>query len=398
MTLQRRVTILGATGSVGCSTLDVIAEANAAKPNNPPFAVEALVCGKDIEALAKAAIAHRAKLAVVADESRGPALQSALAGTGIETASGRAAVIEAAQRPADFVMAAIVGAAGLAPTLAAARTGAAIGLANKECLVSAGAVFLDAARSAGAKLFPVDSEHNAIFQVFSRKDDVEKLILTASGGPFRAMTLDAMRSATVEQALNHPNWSMGAKITIDSATLMNKGLELIEAALLFDMPESAIDIVVHPQSIIHSLVAYRDGSVLAQLGAPDMRIPIANVLGWPDRLALKTPRLDLAALTRLDFEEPDLTRFPALSLARQALRTGGCAPTVLNAANEVAVSYFLDRNLGFLDIAAIVSETLEEHARSAPVSASSVPGNLDDVMEVDAQAREIAARFVHRRH
>jgi len=373
---RRGVTILGSTGSIGRNTVELIEAA----PDL--YRVEALVANGSTELLADQARRLRAGLAVVADESRLPDLRERLAGSGIETAGGAAAVVEAAARPADWVMAAIVGAAGLAPTLAAARRGAVVALANKECLVCAGQLMMAEVAAHGATLLPVDSEHSAIFQVFEtdQRDQVEKIILTASGGPFRRSSLDEMAAVTPEQAVAHPNWSMGAKISVDSASMMNKGLELIEAHHLFSMPEERIDIVVHPQSVIHSLVAYGDGSVLAQLGSPDMRTPIAYALGWPRRIRAPSPRLDLAAIGTLTFESPDPVRFPALRLARRALQTGGAAPTVLNAANEVAVQAFLSRTLSFLGIARLVEATLDA------MGAMTI-GNLDDVMAADAWAR-----------
>jgi 1-deoxy-D-xylulose-5-phosphate reductoisomerase len=373
---RRGVTILGSTGSIGRNTVELIEAA----PDL--YRVEALVANSSTELLADQARRLRAGLAVVADESRLPDLRERLAGSGIETAGGAAAVVEAAARPADWVMAAIVGAAGLAPTLAAARRGAVVALANKECLVCAGQLMMAEVAAHGATLLPVDSEHSAIFQVFEtdQRDQVEKIILTASGGPFRRSSLDEMAAVTPEQAVAHPNWSMGAKISVDSASMMNKGLELIEAHHLFSMTEERIDIVVHPQSVIHSLVAYGDGSVLAQLGSPDMRTPIAYALGWPRRIRAPSPRLDLAAIGTLTFESPDPVRFPALRLARRALQTGGAAPTVLNAANEVAVQAFLSRTLSFLGIARLVEATLDA------MGAMTI-GNLDDVMAADAWAR-----------
>jgi 1-deoxy-D-xylulose-5-phosphate reductoisomerase len=316
-------------------------------------------------------------------------LKEALAGTGIEAAAGRAAVIEAATRPADWVMASIVGAAGLEPTLAAVRRGAMIGLANKETLVCAGDLMMAEVARHGAVMLPVDSEHSAIFQVFdpAQIDAVEKIILTASGGPFRTRSYEEMRSMTPEQAVAHPNWSMGAKISVDSASMMNKGLELIEAHHLFRLPETQIDILVHPQSIIHSMVAYRDGSVLAQLGSPDMRTPIAYALGWPKRIAAPADRLDFAKMRDLTFESPDPVRFPALRLAREALRTGGQAPTILNAANEIAVAAFLDRKIAFTDIAAVVESVLSEMGTRALSS-------IADVLETDLSARQVAQRQV----
>jgi len=381
-TTPRTVTILGSTGSVGCSTIDLI------RRDPSAFAVEALTANRDVEKLAAQAVELGARFVAIGDDSRYAALKERLAGTGIEVAAGAQGVVEAAARSADWVMAAIVGAAGLAPTLAAIRRGAVVALANKEVLVCAGDLVTAEVRRSGATLLPVDSEHNAIFQVFDfdRIDAVEKIILTASGGPFRSLERQAMSGMTPAQAVKHPNWSMGAKISVDSATMMNKGLELIEAKHLFGLPESRIDIVVHPQSVIHSLVAYIDGSVLAQLGSPDMRTPIAYTLAWPRRMASPSPRLDLAAIAQLTFEAPDPVRFPALRLAREALIAGGSAPTVLNAANEVAVQAFLDQQIGFLDIAAIVEESLAEIA-VAPID------SLDDVHNFDKRARDSAARL-----
>jgi len=375
----RRVSILGSTGSIGCNTIDLISRDPGA------YQIEALTANVNVDVLAKQAKTTNARLAVVADESRYSDLKQALAGTGIETAAGERAVVEAASRPADWVMAGIVGAAGLLPTLTAVRRGAVIALANKECLVCAGALVLAEIERSGATLLPVDSEHNAIFQVFdfAQREAVEKIILTASGGPFWRTPHEIMARATPEEAVAHPNWNMGAKISVDSATMMNKGLELIEAFHLFKLPEDRIDVLVHPQSIIHSLVAYVDGSVLAQLGSPDMRTPIAYALGWPKRIEAPSPRLDLAAKGMLEFERPDESRFPSINLARQALRDGGMAPTVLNAANEVAVSAFLNRKIGFLDIARTVAETL---ARRPNVPMQS----LDDVISVDADSRRLA--------
>jgi 1-deoxy-D-xylulose-5-phosphate reductoisomerase len=373
---RRGVTILGSTGSIGKNTVELVA----ASPER--YRVEALVANTNVELLARQALDLQAKSAVVADETKLDALRSALAGTDVEVSAGPQAVVEAAERPADWVMAAIVGAAGLAPTLAAVRRGAVVGLANKECLVCAGSLMMAEVEKNGATLLPVDSEHSAIFQVFERdqRDQVEKIVLTASGGPFRSRTRQEMVDVTPEQAVAHPNWSMGAKISVDSASMMNKGLELIEAHHLFAMPEERIDIVVHPQSVIHSLVAYRDGSVLAQLGSPDMRTPIAYALGWPARIYAPSPRLDLAAIGSLTFEAPDSDRFPALRLARLALQREGAAPTVLNAANEVAVEAFLNRRLAFLGIASVVEDALE---RMEPMQV----GTLDDVMAADRWAR-----------
>ena len=377
--LPRSVTILGSTGSVGCNTLDLIEREPEA------FAVEALTANGSAQRLAAQAKRVRAKLAVVADESRYRELKDALSGTGVETAAGAQAVTDAAARPADWVMAAIVGAAGLPPTLVAVRRGAIVALANKETLVCAGALMIAEVTRHGATLLPVDSEHNAIFQVldFDRLDSVDRIILTASGGPFRTLSRAAMAEVTPAQAIAHPNWDMGAKISVDSATMMNKGLELIEAHHLFGLPETRIEILVHPQSVVHSMVAYSDGSVLAQMGQPDMRTPIAYTLAWPQRMATPVERLDLAKIGRLTFEAPDSTRFPALRLSRQALQTGGSAPTILNAANEVAVQGFLDRRLGFLGIAEVVERTLER-IPAAPLN------GLDDVWQVDSEARRIA--------
>jgi 1-deoxy-D-xylulose-5-phosphate reductoisomerase len=379
---MRRVTILGSTGSIGCNTLDLVERAAAA------FEVEALVAGRNAALLAEQARRHRAKLAVIADDSEYRTLQDALGGTGIAAAAGARAVVEAAERPADWVMAAIVGAAGLAPTLAAIRRGAAVALANKEVLVCAGAVVMAEAQRHGATILPVDSEHNAIFQVFERgrREAIERIVLTASGGPFREKSLEVMERATPEEAVAHPNWRMGAKISVDSATMMNKGLELIEAHHVFQFPEPQIDILVHPQSVVHGLVCYTDGSMLAQLGSPDMRTPIAYTLAWPERMPAPVKRLDLAALGKLTFEPPDPERFPALRLARAALRQGGGAPTILNAANEAAVHAFLNREIGFRDIARVVERTLE-------ILPDRALADLDDVYALDREAREVAARF-----
>jgi 1-deoxy-D-xylulose-5-phosphate reductoisomerase len=385
MSGPRSVTVLGATGSIGASTLDLI------RRDPERFAVEALTANGSAEALAEAARAVGAKLAVVADPAAYDALRQALAGSGIEAAAGPEAVVEAAERPADFVMSAIVGAAGLPPTLAAVRRGACIGLANKETLVCAGALIAREVEASGATLLPVDSEHNAIFQVLDRDrpEGVEKIVLTASGGPFRTWERAAMARATPEQAVAHPNWSMGAKISVDSATMMNKGLEVIEAAYLFDQPIEAIDVLVHPQSVIHSMVAYVDGSVLAQLGAPDMRTPIAYALAWPERMVAPVERLDLGRVAQLTFEAPDEVRFPALRLAREALAAGAGAPSVLNAANEVAVAAFLERRLGFLEIAAVVEGALDRLAgRQIP--------DLNAVFALDAEARAVAREALER--
>ncbi|HEY1414160.1 MAG TPA: 1-deoxy-D-xylulose-5-phosphate reductoisomerase [Rhodopila sp.] len=376
---MRSVSILGSTGSVGTQTIELLA----ADPGK--FRVRALVAGRNAQLLAEQAIALHAEVAVVADPAAYPALRDALAGTGIEIGAGPEAVVAAAALEADWTMAAITGAAGLAPTLAAIRRGAYVGLANKEALVCAGDVMLHAVREAGATLLPVDSEHNAIFQSLADGNHgaVEKIVLTASGGPFRTATLEEMARATPEAALRHPVWSMGAKISIDSATMMNKGLELIEAARLFSLQETAIGVLVHPQSVIHGMVYYRDGSVLAQLGSPDMRIPIAHTLAWPARMETTSRRLDLAAVGRLEFSEPDLVRFPALRLAREVLQAGGGTPTILNAANEIAVEAFLQRRTGFLDIAETVDRVLQQ--LGTPKA-----DTLDEVIALDATARRIA--------
>ena len=379
----RSITILGATGSVGCNTVDLI------ERNADAFVVEALTANRNVALLAEQARRLRPRVAVLGDPAGYRQLKEALSGTNVAVAAGPDAVIEAASRPAEWVMAAIVGAAGLQPTLTAVRRGATVALANKECLVSAGDVFVKEVIAHGATLLPVDSEHSAIFQVFDfdNADRVGRIILTASGGPFREFTLKQMEKVTPEQAVAHPNWDMGAKISVDSATMMNKGLELIEAFHLFPIAEDRIDILVHPQSVIHSMVEYVDGSVLAQLGAPDMRTPIAYALAWPKRMAAPAPRLDLAEIKTLTFGAPDTDRFPALRLAREALKSGGSAPTALNAANEVAVHHFLDRRIDFLDIADVVEETL--NAISIIRLAS-----LDDVAETDAEARHIAEDLV----
>jgi 1-deoxy-D-xylulose-5-phosphate reductoisomerase len=347
-----------------------------------------LVAGRNARLLAEQAILLKAGRAVIADPAGYAELRQALAGTGIDTAAGPEAVVEAASLPADWTMAAITGAAGLAATLAAISRGAVVALANKEALVCAGEVMLGAVRDAGATLLPVDSEHNAIFQALEsgNRAAVEKIVLTASGGPFRTATRDEMANATPDVARKHPVWSMGAKISIDSATLMNKGLELIEAARLFSLEEPQIEVLVHPQSVIHGLVFYRDGSVLAQLGSPDMRIPIAHTLAWPERMTTPAPRLDLAALARLDFAAPDTERFPALRLARDALRAGGGAPAILNAANEIAVEAFMQRRIGFLDIAGTVAEVLDAMGVHPA-------DTLDDVVALDAAARRTAERL-----
>jgi 1-deoxy-D-xylulose-5-phosphate reductoisomerase len=382
----KTVTVLGSTGSIGCSTADLLA----ANPDR--YRVLALVGNRNAKLLAEQARTLRAELAVCADPAMHGELQEALAGSGVRVACGADAVLHAARLGADWTMAAITGVAGLGPTLAAAEAGHTVALANKEALVSAGDVMLRAVADAGARLLPVDSEHNAIFQAMagSPERSLDKIILTASGGPFRQFSRDEMAAAPPEAALRHPVWSMGAKITIDSATLFNKGLEVIEAARLFALPSERIEVLVHPQSVVHGMACFSDGSVLAQMGAPDMRIPIAHTLAWPERLATSAPRLDLAAVAKLEFYPPDPVRFPALRLARQALQAGGGAPTILNAANEVAVAAFLRRRIGFLDIAAVVEEVLD---RMGP----RVADTLDQVMALDAEARRCASGLEHAR-
>jgi 1-deoxy-D-xylulose-5-phosphate reductoisomerase len=372
---------------VGVSTLDLLEKAAV------DVEVTALAAGRNVDRLAEQALRWRPALAVIQDESLLPELRDRLRGSGVATAAGPAAVLEAATADAQWVMSAIVGFAGLAPTLAAARTGAIVALANKESLICAGPALLRTAKLAGGAVIPVDSEHSAIFQVFApaNADQVSRLILTASGGPFRTWTREQMARATPEQALAHPNWSMGAKITIDSATMMNKGLEVIEAAYLFGMESERVDVVIHPQSIVHSLVEYADGSTLAQLGPPDMRTPIACAFAWPDRLPWPAPRLDLTSKP-LTFEAPDLERFPALRLAKEALAAGGAAPAILNAADEVAVAAFLDRRIGFLDIASVVAETLERMDRSQP--GASGADVLEAARAADATARRVADEVV----
>ncbi len=381
MTIARRLTILGATGSVGASTLDLVARA----PER--FRVETVAAGRDWAKLAEVARACGASYAVVADAAAYGPLRDALAGTGIEVAAGAEALVEAAQRPADLVVAAIVGAAGLPPTLAAVEAGIPVALANKEALVCAGGLMTAAARRSGAQILTIDSEHNAIFQVLEAVDRVRRIIITASGGPFRTWSREQMGAATPAQAVNHPTWSMGAKISVDSATLMNKGLELIEAYHLFGVRPDQLDVLVHPQSLVHGLVEYVDGSVLAQLGPADMRVPIAHALAWPERMATPVERLDLAAIGRLDFEAPDRARFPALALAEAALAAGGCRPCILNAANEVAVAAFLEGRIGFLDIAGTVDSTLASIDTRCPDS-------LEAVFDLDRQARAVAQHFV----
>ncbi|TZG29095.1 1-deoxy-D-xylulose-5-phosphate reductoisomerase [Sphingomonas montanisoli] len=377
--MGRSISILGATGSIGTSTLDLI------ERDPDAFRIEALTAQRDVAGLAAAARRTNAQIAVIGDDGLYADLKAALAGSGVEAAAGADAIVEAAARGAEWTMAAIVGTAGLKPVMAALGQGGAVALANKEALVSAGVLMTQAAQRHGATLLPVDSEHNAVFQCFDadRPNRIRKVTLTASGGPFREWSLDAMRAVTPAQAVKHPNWSMGAKISVDSATLMNKGLELIEAHHLFPLGADAFDAVIHPQSVVHALVEYVDGSVLAQLGSPDMRTPIAHCLAWPDRMETPCRRLDLAAVGRLDFAAPDLDRFPALGLAKDALAAGGARPAILNAANEIAVAAFLGGRIGFLDIALTVAKVLDWYVPPAPA-------HLDDVLAIDAEARRVA--------
>jgi 1-deoxy-D-xylulose-5-phosphate reductoisomerase len=384
---RQTLTILGATGSIGRSTLDLVSR------NAQAFEIVALTAHSSAADLAQLAIEHRAKIAVIGDPNCYEELAGLLAGTGIEAAAGEDALVEAASRPAQCIMAAIVGAAGMRPAFAAARQGTRVALANKECLVSAGDVFLREIERAGAELLPVDSEHSAAFQALqgAEPSSIERITLTASGGPFRTWDRERLAAATPEQALKHPNWSMGAKITIDSATLMNKGLELIEAYHLFPVEADQLDTVVHPQSLVHCLVTYKDGSVLAQLGAPDMRTPISLALAWPKRMATPVGKLDLVKAGSLTFEAPDPIRFPALRVAREALVRGQTAPAVLNAANEIAVAAFLEKRIGFLDIAALAEKTLEvAEARGLIIEAAT----LEDVLGIDAEARALARGLI----
>ena len=378
-----RLTVLGATGSIGHSTFDLVAR------NPLAFEIVAVTAQSQAKELAEIAIRYGAKLAVIGDESQFGELREALAGTTIRAAAGPGALVEAALEPADCVMAAIVGAAGLKPTFAAASQGRRVALANKECLVSAGDVFTREVARSGAELLPVDSEHSAAFQALAgaEPESIDKIVLTASGGPFRTWSKAQLAEATPQQALKHPNWSMGAKVSIDSATLMNKGLELIEAFHLFPVGADALDCLVHPQSVVHCLVSYKDGSVLAQLAPPDMRTPIAVALAWPKRMAAPTEKLDLARLGTLTFEAPDLDRFPALRVARAALSRGDTAPAVLNAANEVAVAAFLSGRLKFLDIASLVEDTLNLAEQRGAIRQA---GCLDDILAIDAAARLLA--------
>jgi 1-deoxy-D-xylulose-5-phosphate reductoisomerase len=384
---ERSVTLLGATGSIGASTIDLL------KRERERYPVEAVTANRNVTALAALAREMGARFAAIGDAAAYGALKAELAGSGIEAGAGETGLVEAAERPAEWVIGAITGAAGLRPTLAAAERGAIVALANKETLVCAGGLFMRRAAASGATVLPVDSEHNALFQAMSgsRRQDVRRVILTASGGPFRTATAQAIRSASVEQALKHPNWSMGAKVTIDSATLMNKGLELIEAHHLFGLPSNQIDVLVHPQSIVHSLVEFCDGSFIAQLGSPDMRIPIAYCLAWPERIAGLATRLDLVRAASLTFEEADLARFPALGLARRALEAGGAAPTVLNAANEIGVAEFLARRLSFTGIPALVEATLDA---ALSRNWTQEPVTIDEALSIDHDARLLARELL----
>ncbi|MCI4588790.1 1-deoxy-D-xylulose-5-phosphate reductoisomerase [Sphingobium sp. BYY-5] len=382
---MKSISIFGATGSVGLSTLDLV------RRDRDAYRIIALTANSDVDSLAAQARETGAQLAVIGQARLYGALKDALAGSGVEAAAGDDALVEAAALGADWTMASIVGCAGLKPTMAALKAGGTVALANKESLVSAGGLMMEAAQAAGATLLPVDSEHNAIFQCLAggSLDDVARIILTASGGPFRTRSRAEMADITPAQAVAHPNWSMGAKISVDSATMMNKGLELIEAAHLFPVGLDRIEILVHPQSVIHSMVEYRDRSTLAQLGSPDMRIPIAHALVWPHRIATPCQPLDLITIGRLDFEAPDDERFPALRLARAAAAEGGAAPAILNAANEVAVAAFLDGRIGFLDIAMIVEDVLDRYSAARPRA-------IDDVLVADAQARGMAGQVMER--
>ena len=391
----RRISILGSTGSIGVSTLRLLDETGVAGKD---YVIETLVGGRNVALLAEQALKYRPAITVLADETQWPAFRALIGDSGLEIACGASAVCEAAGRKADWIMAAIVGIAGLKPTWAAAGTGAILALANKEALVCCGRALIERVEAHGGKVLPVDSEHNAIFQVLDDPGRVSKLVLTASGGPFLGRSREDLKAVTVEQALKHPNWSMGAKITIDSATLANKGLEFIEAAYLFDMPGSQIDVLVHPQSVIHSMVEYKDGSSLAQLGSPDMRVPISYCLGWPKRIDWQAPKLDLAARGVLTFSAPDLTAFPMLRLAREALEAGQGMPTVFNAANEVCVQAFLDRKIAFLQIAEFVeSAMMRAQLPSIPSKDHASRDTNDETMtralEIDSEIRRLVGEL-----
>jgi 1-deoxy-D-xylulose-5-phosphate reductoisomerase len=380
---RRKISILGATGSVGTSTLDLVER----RPDR--FEVIALTAASKVDELADAAIRTSAQLAVINDSALLPELRRRLHGSGCRAATGRDALTEAAAGEAELVMAAIVGCAGLEPVMSAIESGRTVALANKEALVTAGQLMIAAARRSGATILPVDSEHNAIFQCLAdnRSCDVAKLVLTASGGPFRSRSREEMAAVTPEEAVAHPNWSMGAKISVDSATMMNKGLELIEAHHLFGVSSDRMEVLVHPQSVIHSMVEYVDGSVLAQLGSPDMRIPIAHALAWPERMETPALKLDLARIGSLSFEAPDLDRFPALRVAREAMEAGSAAPIILNAANEEAVAAFLARQIGFLDIIRTVEEALTRTSATPPHS-------IAEVIDIDRRARSMAKELM----
>ena len=379
----RRVTVLGSTGSVGCNTVSML------ESESGQYQVEALTARSNFKLLAEQARRLKPKMVVLSDKSFYPDLKRELAGSGVEVLAGAEALVEAASLNADWVMAAIVGTAGLAPTLAAIRHGAVVALANKECLVSAGVLLTKEVKKFGSDLLPVDSEHNGIFQVFdfNHPEGVEKIILTASGGPFRCFNRQQMRDVTPEEAVVHPNWEMGKKISIDCATMMNKGLERIEAFHLFPIEQKQIEILIHPQSVVHSMVAYCDGSVLAQLGTPDMRMPIAFTLAWPKRISVPVARLDLAEIGQLTFEHPNETLFPALRLAREVLEEGGSAPAVMSAANEIAVEGFLERRIGFLEIIELVERTL---CKIPPLKVETI----EEVSEVDSEARRLAKDLI----
>lgn len=392
----RRISVMGSTGSIGLSTLAVVEDANAASgEDDPSYEIVALAAGQNVELLIEQAKKFRPEIALISDETKAETLANALRPLGIDTAAGVAAITEAATRPCDRMVAAIVGIAGLASTYAALEAGNDVALANKESMVCAGPLLKAKARETGAQIVPVDSEHNAMFQVFERPHDIETLILTASGGPFLDRPLSTFDSITPEEAKAHPRWDMGAKICIDSASLMNKSLELIEAAMLFDMPESQIDVVIHPQSIIHSLISYRDGSVLAQLGEPDMRTPIAYALAWPDRrLKTTVTRLDLAKIGQLDFRPVDLEKFPSIRLARNVVNIGRGAPAILNCANEEAVTAFIAGYCAFKDISSVVERALAAFLREE----SNLPRveTLDDVVQLDAIGRRLATAEIER--
>jgi len=391
--LSRSLTVLGSTGSIGVSTLDVVAHARSTYGNDV-LPLSALTAQSNVTLLAEQAHRFKPQLAVIADDGLLAELKDALAGTGVRAAAGRQGIVEAAEFASDVVMVAIMGAAAIEPALAAIRRGANVALANKECVVAAGAVFREALARSDAAVIPVDSEHNAVFQVLNGGDagEVERVTLTASGGPFREWAIERMRSATPEEAVAHPNWSMGAKISVDSATLMNKGLELIEAHFLFALEPERLGVLVHPQSVVHCLVTYSDGSTLAHLSAPDMRTPIAYALAWPRRIRSPSRKLDLAGLGQLQFHEPAHDRFPSLNLALDCLRTGGLAPTILNAANEVAVDAFLGRRIGFLDIPRVVEKAVEWGVGE---SRNEAPSELDGVLHIDARARQTATEICH---